>query len=114
MSKYLNFVYKPSERPVPMLAYQTEVNQQVFDQDQNYQVKYQSFNGDYQHIWNHNAYLIYDQDLKTVIAYRFEELSYLVWLLRIINQPLKIQFDETTYQDNLRIFNDEDEFTLVD
>ena len=114
MEKHFNYTYIPAERPTPMLGYETSANENLFAKKEDVKFEFGKFNPNYQHIWNIGAYLIYDLDKKEVIAYQFSELSYLIWLLRIINQPLMIQFSETITREHSKLFtnNSDQEFKL--
>ena len=114
MEKYLSYTYLPAERPTPMLGYETNANEDLFVKKEGVKFEFGEFNSNYQHIWNIGAYLIYNLTKKEVIAYQFGELSYLIWLLRIINQPLKIQFLESVIKENPKLFtnNSDQEFKL--
>lgn len=104
------FSYIVGQRPTPMLAIYTDKNQDVFDKK--YNQNYGYFSNQYNHIWNINAYIIYDKTNNEIISYKFDDFAYFIWLLRSINIELKIPFsiyfiqnnDETIkeYQDEIR------------
>lgn len=102
MEQLQHFLYQPAPRPTPMLAYQTAVNQAAFSEAGGHQ--YGTFSADHRHIWNIGAYLIYDAATHTVLAYKFDDLAHLVWLLRIVNQPLKISFTPAVVQGHPQVF----------
>ncbi|MGL5591532.1 MAG: hypothetical protein ACRDCF_02225 [Mycoplasmoidaceae bacterium] len=90
--------YIPGMRPVPMLALYNEKNMKVFDEikkNSNADRKL-SFNQEYvdehNHTWNHGSYIIYDDNLE-VIAFTYEQLPTLFYILRSINKELIFEID---------------------
>lgn len=103
----VTYIYiKDTNKPTPMLAYHNTPNINVFNDEYKY-----IFNNDFindnssiKHIWNMNAYIIYNEELKKVISYKFNEPEYFLWLLRIINLELEIIFNDDFVRENQDFF----------
>ena len=98
--KKFNLEYIPGNRPTPMLALYNEKNINVFnDIKSNANIPINiSFNQTYvdnfNHAWNHAAYIIYDNELN-IIAFTYSEISNLFFILRALNKKLILEFDAT-------------------
>lgn len=108
----MRFKYIPGNHPTPMLAFYNEPNLNHFNELLN-EMKINpknKFNNDLIHFWNMNAYLIYNQENNEVVAYAFNDFFYLVYLLRVINRELIIEFNDEVYawiNKDLNEINDE-------
>ena len=96
------FIYQPGERPVPMLGYEDQPHESAFLND--YQFGVGQFTRAYKHIWNINGYIIYDPEKLIIQAYKFNELIYVIWLLRILNKPFEITFTEALIEQERKTF----------
>lgn len=87
--------YKTGLKPVPMLMYFTEVNEQAFNEMLNspqIKISKNAFSKDHNHIWNMGSYIIYnDQEVVSVVC---EQISHMIWLFRTINKPIVFEVDE--------------------
>lgn len=104
----MKFKYIPGERPCPMLAYNTEpslnaFNEYVRDMAEIYD-RVPKYDRKHTHIWNMNAYIIYDEETNEVLACAFLEFIYVIYLLRALNKPLTMNFDQDVYDDNIDDF----------
>ena len=100
----MKFKYIPGLRPVPMLAYYNEPNIKLFD-DLNIGFNL-NFNNNNKHYWNHNAYLIIDETNNLITHAIFNNFSYLIFLLRVINKDVIFEINNDMYES---IKNDIDE-----
>ena len=94
----MKFKYIPGMRPTPMLMYQIEPNQEVF------QVMEDSFEknnyiDEFNHMWNMGAYFIYNDDLE-IISYRISNVHNFLWLLRALNKDITIEFNNDFIEKN--------------
>lgn len=94
----MKFKYIPGMRPTPMLMFQNHPNKDVFENEKDV-FKKGEFVNNFHHMWNIGAYLIYNDKLE-VISYRISNPHNFIWLLRIINQELTIEFEENFIKDN--------------
>ena len=88
--------YIPGMRPVPMLMYYTDPNQDFYNDLCNSQelfVKYGFFSEHTNHLWNMSAYIIYDENLN-VSSLVSNQIGHFVWLLRTLNKPLIFELNE--------------------
>ena len=94
----MKFKYVPGMRPTPMLMYQTEPNQDVFDLIEDSFEKNGYFN-EFNHMWNMGAYFIYNNDLE-IISYRISNAHNFLWLLRALNKDIIIDFNDDFIEKN--------------
>lgn len=88
--------YKPGTKPVPMLMYYKDVNQEVYNElssSQDIKIKQNEFSTNYNHIWNIGAYIIYDDQKVTSCV--CSEISNLIWLFRTISKPIIWEIDDS-------------------
>lgn len=105
----VDYIYVVGERPTPMIAVNSDSNLKIFNEE--YEYNFGDYTPVYKHLWNMNAYIIYDVKTNKIISYRFNEIEYFVWLLRIINLPLEMIFNEKFVVNNQDFFkNYIDEF----
>ncbi|MGL5246274.1 MAG: hypothetical protein ACRC8C_01750 [Mycoplasmoidaceae bacterium] len=90
--------YIPGFRPVPMLALYHERNLNVFNEIKKHSNVDRKINfneeyvDEYNHAWNHGSYIIYDDSLN-VIAFVYEQLPTLFYILRWINKELLFEIN---------------------
>ena len=96
MQKYKYIV---SPRPTPMLAYYQEQNKQIWEEKYEHEFGKYSSDNHLKHWWNIGSYLIVDEEKLQVVAYKYNEISHLIWLLRIISKELIIHLDENEIGD---------------
>ncbi|MGL5205434.1 MAG: hypothetical protein ACRC7B_00770 [Metamycoplasmataceae bacterium] len=96
--------YSPGIRPTPMLMYQNTPNKDVFDEFEN-GFKMGNYIENYHHIWNIGAYIIYNDDLE-IISYRISHEYNFLWLLRVINKAIIVEFNDDFVQKNQKFLTD--------
>lgn len=107
--KEIKYVYIPGLRPTPMLAYYTDIKEEIYNEE--YKNSYGDFTIEKNHMWNIGAYLIFDKETNKIISYKFNDVFHFIWLLRILNLPLEIKFNENFIKNNQDFFkNNLDEF----
>ncbi len=94
----MKFVYKPGIRPIPMLMYYKELNENVFNEEHN-AFKNGKFINEWNHIWNIGSYLIYNNNFD-ILAYRITDVYNFLWLLRTINKKIVIDFTNDFIENN--------------
>ncbi len=100
----MKYKYKPAINPTPMLMYQIESNQVVFNEEHNI-FKKGEFVKDLNHIWNMGAYLIYNNESE-IITYRISNPYNFLWLLRILNKEITIDLNDDFIERNLKFLEE--------
>ncbi len=93
----MKFKYIPGLRPTPMLMYYREPNKEIFNEfneNNNFNLLFDNNNS---HYWNHNAYLIMDDEKNILTHVVFNDFIYLVYLLRVINKEVIFEIDDDKY-----------------
>ncbi|MGL6124913.1 MAG: hypothetical protein ACRC1F_00275 [Metamycoplasmataceae bacterium] len=90
--------YVPGMRPTPMLMYQNTPNFDSFNEDEN-RYKKGNYTPKENHMWNMGSYLIYNENLE-IISYRIANPYNFLWLLRVINKEITVEFDDIFIKEN--------------
>lgn len=105
----MKFKYVPGMRPTPMLMYYKEVNEKVFNEENLNEdskiYKKGEFTQKFNHIWNMGSYFIYD-DNQEIISYRITNNYNFLWLLRVINQEIIVEFNQDFVKENQDFFKE--------
>ncbi|MDK2819788.1 MAG: hypothetical protein KFW07_03050 [Mycoplasmataceae bacterium] len=100
----MKFKYIPGMRPTPMLMYYQNIEKTSFNEQQHI-YKMGDFTEDFHHIWNMGSYFIYNDRLE-IIAYRISNEYNFLWLLRILNKPIIINFNDDFIENYQNFFNE--------
>lgn len=93
-----NYFYIPGKNILPMLAIYNQKNKNVFDEEYKYSYgEWKEENCKY--LWNMNAFIIFNDN--EIISYKFNEIEYLIWLLRYLNKKIKIVFINKEIEENI-------------
>lgn len=101
----MKFKYIPGTRPTPMLMYYNEPNIGVFNVEENVVFKSGNYTNKENHIWNIGAYIIYNNKLE-ILSYRISNPHNFIWLLRIINKEITIDFNDDFVQENKKFLDE--------
>lgn len=106
--------YIPGVRPTPMLMYYVQPEEKVYNEmlnDGATLFKKGSYTTKMNHIWNMNAYIIYNNETFNIESVVINNFSNFVYLLRNMNKPLYIELNDKEYNilktDIEDIFKDE-------
>lgn len=100
----MKFKYIPGTRPTPMLMYYKNVEKSSFDEEQHI-YKMGNFVENFNHIWNMGSYIIYNDELE-LIAYRISNEYNFLWLLRILNKSIIIDFKPDFIESYQKFFSE--------
>ncbi|MGL4647347.1 MAG: hypothetical protein ACRCVI_01320 [Mycoplasmoidaceae bacterium] len=109
MKKSFKLKYLPGIRPTPMLVVFNDHNLQAFEDIKNECLSpldfKRTFINDFHHLWNPNAYLIYN-DQNEILAFVYTNIAYLFYLLRSLNKPLMLEINANDLEALKKEFQD--------
>ncbi len=93
--------YLPGDYPVPMLAIGTKPNEEEFKaiaKEEEFLFRSEDiFYHEYQHAYNMNAYIIYDEKNLEIVSYRITSFPHFVYLLRSLGKPFMFEITSSEY-----------------
>lgn len=93
--------YLPGDYPVPMLAVEYKPNEEVYQaflKDEEFLFRSEDlFTKSYNHIFNMNAYIIYDEQELLIKCYRMTSFPHFVYLLRTLGKALEFNITSDQY-----------------
>ncbi|MGL5732574.1 MAG: hypothetical protein ACRCXE_00670 [Metamycoplasmataceae bacterium] len=87
-----------------MLMYQTTPNKDVYNELEK-TFKKGIYTDNENHIWNIGAYIIYNDDLE-ITSYRISNEYNFLWLLRVLNKEIIVEFNDDFVKGNQKFFQE--------